>query len=77
VHISPVGDFLFHIQVLKEKSEQFALLLMSPKSSSNDVRIVHQTMYGTAMTYPIAAMAVDEEELSASKLRSSPSSLKS
>jgi hypothetical protein len=63
VHISPVRDFLAQIQVLEEKSEQFAILLKSPKLSSNDVRICHKTMYGPAMTYPLVAMAVDEEEL--------------
>jgi hypothetical protein len=31
VHISPVGDFLSQIQVLKEKCEPFALLLKLPK----------------------------------------------
>jgi hypothetical protein len=63
VYLSPTGDFSQQIRVLREKSGKMATLLKSPKLTSTDVRIFHQAMYTPAMKYPLAAMAVDEEEL--------------
>ena len=63
VYMNPLGDFGAHIKQLKKKADTFAIRLMSPKLSAEDIRIFHRTIYVPSMRYGLAAVAIDEEEL--------------
>jgi hypothetical protein len=63
VHLSPSGDFSKQIQVCKAKADGFAAKLLSPLITPTDTRIFHRSIYTPSMRYPLAALAVDEEDL--------------
>lgn len=63
IYQNPLGDFKDHLDVLKDKADQYSRYLKSPRLSPTDIRVFHKTVYGPAMRYSLPALAVDEEEL--------------
>ena len=76
VYMNPLGDFGVHLKQLKKKADTFALRLMSPKLSAEDVRIFHRAIYVPSMRYGLASVAIDEEELGSVQSRILQSILK-
>ena len=63
VILNPNGDFGDHTKFLKSKADSFAHRLLSPRLSSEDVRIFHRSTYIPSMRYGLSAIALDEELL--------------
>ena len=76
VYMNPLGDFGVHLKQLRKKANSFALRLMSPKLTAEDVRIFHRAIYVPSMRYGLAAVAIDEEELGSVQSRILQSILK-
>ena len=65
VLLNPQGDFTDHLQSLKLKADTFSRRLMSPRLTKSDVAIFHRSIYVPSMRYSLAAIATNEQELSA------------
>ena len=65
VMLNPLGTFSDHISVLKKRADDYSRRLFSPQISSTDASIFHQSIYIPSMRYSLAALAVDEQVLSA------------
>jgi hypothetical protein len=76
VFMNPLGDFGYHLAQMKKKADTFATRIMSPRLSAEDIRIFHRTTYVPSMRYGLAAVAIDEEELSKVQSRIIPAILK-
>jgi hypothetical protein len=63
VYLNPLGDFGYHIDVLRKKADGYASRLISSRLNANDIRIFHRSIYVPAMRYSLATIAVDEEAL--------------
>ncbi|KAI2502522.1 hypothetical protein MHU86_11954 [Fragilaria crotonensis] len=63
VYLNPLGDFGYHIDVLKKKADGYASRLISSRLTANDIRIFHRSIYVPAMRYSLATIAADEEAL--------------
>ena len=63
VILNPNGDFGDHTKFLQSKADSFAHRLLSPRLSSEDVRIFHRSTYIPSMRYGLSAIALDEELL--------------
>jgi hypothetical protein len=64
VLMNPLGNFGSHLKQLKKKADIFATRISSPRLTSSDISIFHRTTYVPSMRYALAAVAIDEEELS-------------
>ena len=65
VLLNPMGDFTDHLKSLKLKADTFARRIRSPRLTETDVTIFHRSIYVPAMRYSLAAVAANEEELTA------------
>ena len=63
VHLTLTGDFSKQIQVLKSKAGEFAVHLKRSHLSPHLTKTFHQSVYTPAITYPLPAIAADEEDL--------------
>ena len=52
-----------HIQKLQQKADQYAMRLMSPKLTADNIRVFHRSIYIPSMQCSLPAIAVDEEAL--------------
>ena len=64
VMLNPLGTFSDHLSFLKKRADEYARRLLSPRITSSDAAIFHQSIYIPSMRYSLAALAVDEESLS-------------
>jgi hypothetical protein len=64
VLMNPMGDFSAQIRAMKKKADTFATRILSPRLTSTDIRTFHPSIYIPSMRYGLAALAIDEEELS-------------
>jgi hypothetical protein len=48
---------------MKDKADEMARSLRSPRLNRQDIMTFHRTMYTPSMKYALPAIAVDEEEL--------------
>lgn len=62
VYLTPTGNFDHQLRILKNKADQMALNILSPHLTASDIRIFHRTMYTPAITYPLPAIAANEEK---------------
>ena len=62
-HLSPDGNFSDQIHILKDKADQFAIRLQSPKLTPRDIMTFHKTTYAPSMRYVLPTLVLDEEEL--------------
>ena len=69
VMLNPTGDFSAQLRALKKKVDNFASRILSPRLNSKDIRTFHRSIYMSSMRYVLAALAVDEEELSSVQSR--------
>jgi hypothetical protein len=76
VFMNPFGDFGFHIKKMKKKADIFATRIMLPRLTAADVRIFRRTTYVPSVRYGLAAVVIDEEELSTVQSRIIPAILK-
>jgi hypothetical protein len=65
VLLSPMGSFSDQIKSMKAKADTYASCILSPRLKSHDIRTFHRSIYTPSMRYGLAALAVDEEALSA------------
>jgi hypothetical protein len=63
VYLNRTGDFGAHLMMLQQKADMYALRIMSPRMSAENVRIFDRATYIPLMRYGLSAVAVDEEEL--------------
>jgi hypothetical protein len=63
VHLNPLGDFSDHLQILRQKADEFSRRILSPRLTETDVAIFHLSIYIPSMRYSLAAVAADEESL--------------
>ena len=75
VLMNPLGDFGSHLKQLKKNADIFATRISSPRLTSSDISIFHRTTYVPSMRYGLAAVAIDEEELSKVQSRIIPAIL--
>ena len=64
------------IRHLKQKADDFAHRIMSPRLTTEDIRIFHRSTYIPSMRYGLAAIAVDEQALESVQSRALQSMLK-
>ena len=64
VMLNPMGNFSAHISELRKRADDYSRRLLSPRLNASDASIFHQCIYIPSMRYSLAAMAVDEQDLS-------------
>ena len=62
--MNPMGGFSAQIRAMEKKADNFATRILSPRLTSTDIRTFHRSIYIPSMRYGLAALAIDEEELS-------------
>jgi hypothetical protein len=63
IYLSPTSDWAKQIQVLKEKMDKPAGLLLTSNLSYDDVRVFCQSIYAPSIRYVLNAVSVDEKHL--------------
>jgi hypothetical protein len=62
-HLTPSGEFATQLSVMRDKADNYAIKLRSPRLRPSDIWTFIKTTYVPAMRYVLPCLAVDEEEL--------------